>query len=91
VQLIAPPNAFAETWIESHKRECLNHFICFSLDQLDYIKTTWVTYYNTLRPHRGVGMTNDVLDETFQPQPHGTVRCKQQLGGIIKSYYREAA
>jgi hypothetical protein len=36
-------------------------------------------------------MTNDVLDETFQPQPHGTVRCKQQLGGIIKSYYREAA
>jgi len=92
IPLKAPrANAFAESWIESHKRECLNHFICFSLDQLDYVKTTWVTYYNTLRPHRGVGMTNDVLDETFQPQLHGTVRCKQQLGGIIKSYYREAA
>lgn len=84
-------NAFAESWIESHKRKCLNYSICFSLKQLDYIKTTWVTYYNTLRPHRGVGMTNDVLDETFQPQLHGTVRCKQQLGGLIKSYYREAA
>jgi hypothetical protein len=36
-------------------------------------------------------MTNDVLDETFEPQLHGTVRCKQQLDGIIKSYYREAA
>ena len=84
-------NAFAETWIESLKRECLNHFICFSLDQLDYIKTTWVTHYNTVRPHRGIGMNNDVLDETFRPQAHGIVRCKQQLGGIIKSYYREAA
>jgi len=91
VQLNAPPNAFAGTRIESHKRECLNHFICFSLDRLDYIETIWVTYYNRLHPHRGVGMNNDVLDKTFQPQSHGTVRCKQQLGGIIKSYYREAA
>jgi hypothetical protein len=24
-------------------------------------------YYNALRPHRGVRMANDVLDETFQP------------------------
>jgi len=84
-------NAFAETWIESFKREALNHFMCFSLDQLDYIKTTWVTYYNTRRPHRGVGMHNEVLDKTFRPQLHGAVRCKQQLGGIIKSYYRQAA
>jgi hypothetical protein len=29
--------------------------------------------------------------ETFKPQPDVAVRCKQQLGGIIKSYYREAA
>lgn len=83
-------NAYSETWIESYKRECMNHFICFGLDHLDHITMTWVTYYNTLRPHRGVGMNNEVLDETFRPQLHGTVRCKQ-LGGIIKSYYREAA
>ena len=92
IPLRAPrANAFAESRIESHKRECLNYYICFSLDQLDYIKTTWVTYYSTLRPHRGVGMMNDVLDEAFKPQLEGRVRCKQQLGGIIKSYYRDAA
>ena len=84
-------NAFSETWIESFKREALNHFMCFSLEQLDYIKSTWVTYYNTRRPHRGIGMNNNVLDERFQSQTHGVVRCKSQLGGIIKSYYREAA
>ena len=84
-------NAMTETWIEGCKRECLNSFMCFGLDQLDYIKTTWVRYYNTRRPHRGIGMNNEVLDETFAPQYHGPVRCKQELGGIIKSYYRQAA
>ncbi len=33
----------------------------------------------------------DVLDKTLEPQAHGKVHCKQQLGGLIKSYYREAA
>lgn len=92
IPLKAPmANAFTETWIETHKRECLNYFMCFSLDQLDYITKTWARYYNTLRPHRGIGMKNELLDENFRPQFEGAVRCKQQLGGIIKSYYREAA
>ncbi len=42
------------------------------------------------RRKTGVGMNNEVLDETFQPQTHGTDRCNQQLGGIIKAYYRYA-
>jgi hypothetical protein len=36
-------------------------------------------------------MKNEVLDKTFVPQSDGAVRCKQQLGGLIKSYYRDAA
>jgi len=87
----ARANAFVETWIESLKRECLNYFMCFGEDQLDYITTTWVRYYNTRRPHRGLGMKNEVLEKTFIPQSEGVVRCRQQLGGLIKSYYREAA
>ena len=84
-------NCFAESWIGSLKRECLNYFLCFDFDQLDYILRAWVCYYNTQRPHRGIGMNNEVLDTKFAPQSHGAVRCRQQLGGIIKSYYREAA
>ena len=84
-------NAFVESFIGTLKHECLNHFMCFSQEQLDYIVRTWVRHYNTLRPHRGIGMYNEVLDKTFRPQFTGRVRCKQQLGGIIKSYYRDAA
>jgi len=37
--LLAPnANAFVESWIGSFKRECLNHFMCFSLGHLDHIK-----------------------------------------------------
>ena len=84
-------NAFAESFIGNLKRECLNFFICFSRSQLDYIVRCWVKYYNTERPHRGIGMNNHVLDESFVPQTRGEVCFKEQLGGIIKSYYRKSA
>ncbi len=84
-------NAFVESFIEALKRECLNYFVCFSRDQLDYIVRTWVKHYNTERPHRGVGIDNNVLDASFRPRSLGTIRCKRQLGGIVTSYYRDAA
>jgi len=43
-------NCYAESWIGTLKRECLNHFFCFSLRHLDYIVQTYVRYYNTLGP-----------------------------------------
>jgi putative transposase len=61
IPLKAPrANALTETWIESLKRECLNCFMCFSEEQLDYVPTTWVRHYNFERPHRGIGMKNEV-------------------------------
>ncbi|MCF6284854.1 MAG: integrase core domain-containing protein [Candidatus Hydrogenedentes bacterium] len=84
-------NAFCENHIGKCKRECLNHFICFSLSQLDYIISAWSQHFNTERPHRGIGMGNNVLDVDFKPQTEGKVCCKKRLGGIITTYYREAA
>ena len=84
-------NAFSENWVGGLKRECLNFFMCFSLDQLHYITQTWVRHYNTQRPNRGIGINNNVLDEQFKPQCAGPVLCRQKLGGLIKEYYREAA
>lgn len=45
----------------------------------------------TPRPHRGVGMSNNVRDKDFKPQREGPVHCHEKLGGLIKEYYREAA
>ena len=84
-------NAFVESFVGKLKHECLNHFHIFSLRQLDYIVAVWRRYYLTQRPHRGVGKDNRVLDPLFKPQSEGVVRCLEQLGGLIKSYYRQAA
>jgi putative transposase len=84
-------NAFVETYIGKMKQEVLNHFFCFGLDQLDYINRVWLKHYHEQRPHRGVGRDNTVLDQTFVPETEGIVRCKTELGGILKSYYRDAA
>ena len=73
------------------KRECLNFFVCFVRRQLDTIVRCWITHYNTKRSHRGFGMDNRVLDEQFRPQREGPVRCREELGGLIKEYHDQAA
>jgi putative transposase len=89
-------NCFAENWIGSLKRECLNHFVCVSLDHLDYIVKQYVSYFNTVRPHQGLG--NVPIPECGKEQripedtePLGKVGCQEWLGGVLKHYYRKAA
>ena len=84
-------NSFCESYIGKMKQEVLNHLICFSRGHLDYILRVWHKHYHEQRPHRGVGRDNTVLDEAFVPKTEGAVRCKSELGGLIKSYYRDAA
>ena len=84
-------NAFRESYIGTTKRKALNRFICFSRGQLDYILRVWLKHYHEQRPHRGVSRENTVLDVDFVPQTEGLIRCKSELGGILKSYYRDAA
>lgn len=84
-------NAFAESFIGTIKRECLDFFVCFSRSQLDFILRTWVRHYNFERPHRGRDIGNNVLQVDFQPIRDGPIRRRRKLGGIITTYSREAA
>ncbi|MBF0370342.1 MAG: transposase [Magnetococcales bacterium] len=84
-------NSFSESFVASIKREALDFFVCFSRRQLDYITRSWVRHYHDERPHQGHGIGNNVLNVDFRPQKTGPVRSKEALGGIIRSYYREAA
>ena len=77
-------NAFSESWIGRFKAECLNHFFCFSLSQLDHVVSQYQNYHNQYRPHQGKGMGNRVLDPDFTPpeQPCAqNVQRKKILGG----------
>ena len=88
-------NSFIESWIGSLKRECLNHFFCFSLRQLDHIVQTYAFYHNEFRPHQGRG--NSPLRTWKEAPPEiaevdaGSVRRQCWLGGLLKHYHVRAA
>jgi putative transposase len=84
-------NAYCESFLSRLKGECLNHFVIFSLSQMDYVVQTWVDHFLHERPHRGKDIGNRVLDPNFHSRQHGAVYCRERLGGLIKSYYRAAA
>jgi putative transposase len=87
-------NSFAESWIANMKRECLNHFFCFSLSHLDYIGQIYADYYNTVRPHQSMGNEPLIRHGPLKaslPPPAGMVRRQRLLGGLLNHYYRKAA
>jgi putative transposase len=98
--LLAPDaNAFAEAWIGALKRECLDYFLCFSLGHLNHIGQEYARFFNTHRPHQGLGNATlpaaaagspeePALDDAPEP---GRIRCRRFLGGLLRHYYREAA
>ena len=82
-------NAWAERYVRSVREECLRHFIVMGLRHLRHLLLCWNTYYNTKRPHQGVG--NRPLEQTQEPTnvlpfPGSEVVCEEQLGGVIKHY-----
>ena len=89
-------NSFAESWIGSLKRECLNAFYCFSLRQVDHVVQTYARYHNTMRPHQSLG--NVPLNDRDGPVETdavagsiGPVRRTKLLGGLLNHYERKAA
>lgn len=78
-------NPYAESWVGTIKRECLNHFFVFGEKHLKYLIKEYVHYYNTVRPHSG--KDNDPLDLPMT-LASGSIRCKSKLGGLLRHYYR---
>jgi hypothetical protein len=48
-------NAYAERWVQSVRRECLDHFVVFGEGHLRHILKEYETHYNLERCHPGVG------------------------------------
>ena len=82
-------NAYAESFVKNITRECLSKMILFGERHVRFVISQYVEHYLTERPHRGVGNVR-ITD----PEPDaggGPVACRERLGGLLKSYYREAA
>ena len=80
-------NAYAERFVLSIKFECLERMILFGDSSLRRAVAEYVAHYHTERAHQGLG--NERIEGDAVPAL-GEVRCRERLGGILKTYYRAA-
>jgi transposase InsO family protein len=83
-------NALAEAFVAGIRRECLNKMILFGEKHVRYVISSFAEHYNTERPHKALNYCRPVEPDD-PPTMEGMVKCRERLGGLLKSYYREAA
>jgi len=82
-------NAFAERFVGTVRRECLDWILIFSRRQLERTLRTYVEHYNGHRPHRDLGLVPPQprpLLRLAAPEQPGRVRRRDLLGGLIHEY-----
>ena len=83
-------NAFAERFVGTVRRECLDHLLIFNEAHLRAVLAEMARHYNQHRPHQGrqqkapEDMPGRVVDLT------AAINSRQVLGGLINEY-RQAA
>jgi transposase InsO family protein len=85
-------NAFAERFVRTVRRECLDHLLIYGRRHLERVLQAYVAHYDEERPHRGLRLA--VPAGYRAPQVRGTTRTmverRDVLGGLIHEYHRAA-
>ena len=84
-------NAYAESFVRTIKRECLNMMILFGERHVRHVVGEYVEHYNLERPHKGLDYHRPVEPEDSPICRDGPVHCRERLGGLLKTYFRDVA
>jgi putative transposase len=86
-------NAFAERWVGTIRRDCLDWLLIASCKQLERVLRVYVDHYNRHRPHRAL----DLTPPAPRPRPRlvtshtpDEIHRYDRLGGLIHEYTRAA-
>ena len=96
-------NAFVERFIQTIQQECLDRFVIFGEQHMDVVCKEFLAHYHGDRPHQS--LENDPITKPKKrgrPKtkrgkiedeivPLREVKCKERMGGLLKSYGRKAA
>ncbi|MBK8023917.1 MAG: transposase [Chloroflexi bacterium] len=85
-------NAICERFLGSVRRECLDHYLIVSDRQLHWVLEEYVTYFNSARPHQGIGHRIPVprAEPDEQQKIGNRVIAFPVLGGLHHDYRRSA-
>jgi hypothetical protein len=78
-------NAYAERWIRTVRRECLDWLFVLNARHLAVVLDTYVAHYNRERPHRGRDLRAPEVGEWPAPRPLSSpsdIGRRDRLGGL---------
>ena len=86
-------NAYAERWVGTVRRECLDHLLIVNRRHLERVLKIFVGHYKPHRPHRGVGLRapDDPPVEAATALTLKHLQRRDVLGGLIHEYGLVAA
>jgi transposase InsO family protein len=86
-------NAFAERWVGTVRRECLDHLLLLHRPHVERVLKIYVDHYNRHRPHRGLCLRapDDPPVEPAAAPAVERLRRRDVLGGLIHEYDLVAA
>jgi transposase InsO family protein len=83
-------NAFAERWVGTVRRECLDHVLIFGRRHLQRVLHTYAEHYNRARPHRGIDLRPPDAAPRLARSAETRIHRRDVLGGLIHEYERVA-
>jgi putative transposase len=95
IQVICTPvrapnaNAYAECWVGTVRRECLDQLLIAGGQQLVRVLRTYIEHYNRHRPHRSLGHMAPVASvrpESRTAPAFAQLHRRDLLGGLIHEY-----
>jgi putative transposase len=84
-------NAYAERWVGSVRRECLDRLLIFGRRQLEHVLRVYIRHFNQRRPHRALDLRPPDRGNGTEPRPIATVHPlgitrRDLLGGLLHEY-----
>lgn len=84
-------NAFAERFIGSIRRECLDKMVILGDQHLREVIRQYILHYNLERAHQGIGNVLITPRPSGAANDNGPVRRTKRIGGLLSYYHRAAA
>jgi len=90
VQSTASSNAYAERFVGTLRRECLDHALILGEQHLRHVLAEYARHYNGHHPHQSLQQEPPQRDPSNAVDITARIERGQVLGGLISEYRRAA-